>query len=172
MALKISKKCYFRLLFFIFLSVWLTACNQYTDLSTEQPYAEAIGKNFVLQQDYYIFKFTDNNEVVIGKANQLPKLISQKYIGFKSGNLTIVGIAKSGQLFLIEKIIEKKTLEDYYYNYYILLSSLNSSQIYEINASLLCNALHNPPFTKTWSDPPIFDPKAALPLPSDGIWWK
>ena len=172
MTLKITRRFYFGLSLLLFLSACLVACDKYTDLSIEQPYAEAIRKYFILQQDYYIFKFSDENDLVIGKAAQLPKDIDSRYIGSNFSNIKIIGIAKSGQLFQIEKITKKKTIEDTYYTYSISLHSLNNNYLYKINASLLCNSMKNPPFTKTWSDPPIFNPKAALPLPSDGIWWK
>ena len=55
---------------------------------------------------------------------------------------------------------------------YVSLVNKGSLPFHNLDANDLVNTFHNPPHTKTWSDPPIFDPKAALPLPSDGVWWK
>ena len=167
-----SKKIYFELCLLLSLLFFLASCNTCTNLNNKEPYIEAIGKKFVLQQDYYIFKFIDRNDLILGKVAQLPNDIDSKYIGSKFSNLKIIGIVKLGQLFQIEEIIRKQTIEDSYYNYYIVLQSLDHAYSYKVNASLLCNTMENPPFKKTWSDPPIFESNAALPLPSDGIWWK
>ncbi len=145
-------------------------CEKKIDLSFKQPYIQAIGKFFVLQQDYYIFRFNDSNDLFIGKISEIPDEVNPQYIGLRFHEGTIIGIVKQGELFQMQKIIESETIEDSYYDYYISISPQNVL----LNASLVATKeiFHNPPFTKTWSDPPIFDPKAALPLPSDGIWWK
>lgn len=160
--------CHFILVFFCLAN--FIGCTKKTDLSSTEPYAQAIGKSFVLQQDYYIFKFNDSPDLLIGKISEIPDEVNSKYIGFRFHEGVIIEIVKQKELFQIQRIIETQTIEDSYYDYYVSIPPRNIL----INASFLATdeIFHNPPFTKTWSDPPIFDPKAALPLPSDGIWWK
>jgi len=109
-------------------------------------------------------------DLFIGRVSELPKEISSTNIGNKFSEMTIVGIVKKGEVFQIKKIVEKITIESSYDYYYGLF--LDKNLLLETSFLTTERLFHNPPFTKTWSDPPIFDPKAALPLPSDGIWWK
>ncbi len=151
--------------------VCFVGCEKRIDLSLQEPYRQAVGKSFVLQRDYYIFQFSDSPNLFIGRISELPEEVSSSYIGNKFSGMTIVGIAKKGEIFQIKKIVEKETIETSDKNYYSLLLPENIL----VDVSFLAIGaffFHNPPFTKTWSDPPIFDPKAALPLPADGIWWK
>jgi hypothetical protein len=154
----------------IFCSSVFIGCEKKIDLSSKEPYIQSIGKFFVLQQDYYTFRFNDSDDLFIGKISEIPDEVNPRFIGLRFHEGIIIGIIKKGDLFQIKKIMKKNTIEDSYYDYYISISSQNTL----INSSFLAISVsfHNPPFTKTWSDPPIFDPKAALPLPSDGIWWK
>lgn len=164
------KTSYFKLFLAFFCSISFIGCEKKIDLSSQEPYSQVIGKSFVLQQDYYIFKFNDSPDLLIGKISEIPDEVNPKYIGFRFHEGVIIAIVKQQELFQIQKIIETETIEDSYYDYYASIPPRNIL----INASFLATreTFHNPPFTKTWSDPPIFDPKAALPLPSDGIWWK
>ncbi len=164
----ILQKLYFRFLLLLLCFVFLAGCEKKIDLSSIEPYAQAIEKSFVLQQDYYIFRFDDSNNLLIGRINEFPTDVSSKYIGQKFDHATIIGCVVKGQSFVIKKIVREETIEDFYENYYVTFAP----ESILIDVSLLSEVFHNPPFTKTWSDPPIFDPKAALPLPSDGIWWK
>jgi len=156
--------------FFLTCLAPLIGCEKRTDLSSTEPYARVIGKSFVLQQDYYIFCFDNSTNSLIGRVNEFPAEVSNKYVGEKFGHAKILGCASKGQEFFIQKVEREETFESSYENYYAILIPKNIF----IEVSLLATSeiFHNPPFTKTWSDPPIFDPKAALPLPSDGIWWK
>lgn len=165
------EKLYFRFSLILFCSILFIGCTRRIDLSSQQPYFQAIGRSFVLQQDYYIFRFNDSNELVIGSQPEFPKQISSKYIDCKFHGATIVGIAKKNSIIKIEKIVEENvTLAGTFDYFYVSLQG--STEFKKLDAFDLVSIINNPPTTKTWSDPPIFDPKAALPLPSDGIWWK
>lgn len=158
-------------LLLLFCFVFFTACETKTDLSSIEPYVRALGKEFVLQKDYYVFKVDNGMHLCIGEDFYLPKSVDKKYIGLKNGDAYIVGIAKKGTILKIKKFIEEyATLAGTFDYLYVAIDG--HSDFGDVNADSLRNSIHNPPTTKTWSDPPIFDPKAALPLPSDGIWWK
>jgi len=165
------QKLYDQFFLIIFFLILLVGCEKKIDLSSTEPYAKAIGKSFVLQQDYYIFRFNDSNELIVGNQFGFPKEVSQKYIGCKFREATLIGIAKKSSIIKIKNIVEENvTLAGTFDYFYVSLQG--STEFNKLDAFDLVNIINNPPITKTWSDPPIFDPKAALPLPSDGIWWK
>jgi hypothetical protein len=162
-----------RLALLILLPLCLAACSKYTDLNNKKPYVEAVGKKFVLQQDYYIFRIHSGVHLYIGDYFALPRQVEQKNIGFKNNDINILGIAKAGQIIQIDKFFEKTATISGSFNFlYVSLLVGSSSKCHELDATGLMNMMKNPPFTTTWSDPPIFDAKYALPLPSDGVWWK
>jgi len=168
---KSTQKSYSHFFLVLCCSVFFIGCQERTDLSVKRPYAHVIGKQFVLQRDYYIFKVDGATHPYIGEYFYLPKFIDEKYIGSKNGDAYILGIAKKGTVIKIKKFIEEYiTLAGTFDYLYVSIDGY--SDFGDVNANSLSNSLNNPPTTKTWSDPPIFDPKAALPLTSDGIWWK
>lgn len=156
----------------------LASCTQATKMNQQEPYKTAIGKNFFLQKDLYIYQFNDpGSSLCIGDANNManysigiPKVIDEKYIGTKGQYITIKGVVKKGDVMTIKNIIKKQTFEDLNFIYNVVFGK-NSYSNQALDASDIIN-LKNPPFTTTWSDPPIFDAKYALPLASDGVWWK
>lgn len=173
MILKIAKNFYFGLALLVFLSACLIACDKYTNISVEQPYAEAIGKYFVLQRDYYLYQVHGATHTYIGCFYALPKIVDQRYIGLKNNEVSIIGLAKAGQLIQLSKFFEETAVLAGSFNFlYVSLINGSNSNFHELDATGLMNMGKTPPFTKTWSDPPIFKADAALPLPSDGIWWK
>ncbi|MCX6958002.1 MAG: hypothetical protein NT164_05660 [Verrucomicrobiae bacterium] len=147
-------------------------CEKKIDLSSQEPYLQAIGKSFVLQQDYYVYTIRGSTHTYLGEDFWLPKQIDSKYIGFDNSEVKILGIAKKGVAIKIKKILLEENIESSYDYYFVSLDNDFLSRYGDLDVSGFLNSFHNPPTTKTWSDPPIFDPKVALPLPSDGIWWK
>lgn len=146
-------------------------CKERTVLNAKEPYIQAVAKQFVLQNDYYVFKVDGATRPYIGENFYLPRSIDPKYIGSKNGEVCVLGIAKKGTAIKVEKFIEEYVTLAGTFDY-LYVSIDGHVDFGDVNADSLTNSLNNPPTTKTWSDPPIFDPKAALPLPSDGIWWK
>ena len=68
---------------FISILLILCSCDKYTNLNSKSPYKEAIGKEFLLQNDYYIYKVHGATHTYIGTFYALPKLIKYQYIGLK-----------------------------------------------------------------------------------------
>lgn len=166
-----NKKTFFKICLFLLLIICGAACNKTTNLNNQLPYNMAVEKSFVLQRDYYIFRARNITSPYIGEDFWLPKQIDSKYIDFENGEVKILGVAKKGAILRIKKFVEEyRTLAGTFDYLYVAIEGFPG--LGNVNADSLTNSLHNPPTTKTWSDPPIFDPKAALPLPSDGIWWK
>ena len=163
----------------------LASCT--IDLNRQEPYFRAIGKQFVLQQDLYIYYFNDYNKypylvplpckLYLGTtagfgslSYDLPEKVEEKYIGSKNSYFTLLGILSKGTVMSVKRIVEHKTLDNSY-TLYIVSPNQGSFENQEIDSFGICD-FSNPPFTKTWSDPPIFKAEYALPLPSDGVWWK
>lgn len=175
-----------KLFFPIVASILLVSCMQ--DLSKKEPYVKAIGKHFVLQKDLYLYQFNDAGKhpylspwpckLCIGYVTpkdtifyDLPSSVEEKYIGAQNSHVTLKGILWKGSTFTIKRIVEQKSFDNAYYLY--LISPDQGPFVgEEIEPSDIEEIVTNPPYVPTWSDPPIFDPKAALPLPSDGVWWK
>lgn len=170
----------------IAIAVLLIGCTK--NLSRRAPYREAIGKQFVLQQDLYVYYCNDYEEgswlsfpckLRLGTTtnlpatfdNGLPRTVKEKYIGTKNSYITLAGILRKGTTFTIKRIIKQKTVDNVYY-FYLIAPTQGPFAGQEIEPSDFVAIFENPPYTKTWSDPPIFDPRYALPLPSDGVWWK
>lgn len=170
----------FKVVIMIFSFIGLISCTQTTNISDQEPYKTAIGKHFILQKDMYVYQFNDpESSLRIGLVTDMsnpsigiPNIIDKKYIGIKGAYITIKGVAEKGEICTIKNIIKKQTFENSTCKYYISLNNNIISSIQEIDTYDIVNISHNPPDTKTWSDPPIFKADAALPLPSDGIWWK
>ncbi len=167
------------------LALLLVSCTK--NLSQREPYLQAIGKQFVLQQDVYIYYFNDYDKyhwlsfpckLRIGQITpkdsffyNLPSTVEEKHIGTKNSEVTLKGILWKGSTFTIKRIVRQKTVDNCYY-FYLILPNQGFFKDQEINPSDFVNIFENPPYTPHWSDPPIFDPKYALPLPADGVWWK
>ena len=164
----------------------MVACMK--NLNKKEPYAKTIGRHFVLQKDMYLYQFNDADghpwlcphpcKLCVGHVTpedtffyNLPEAVEERYIGAKNSYVTLKGILWKGSTFIIKRIVEQKTLDDYYY-FYLISPDQGPFANQEIDPSDFVNIFENPPYNKNWSDPPIFDPRYALPLPSDGIWWK
>ena len=169
--IKNIKRLFIGLVLVILLSFCLVACNNYEDLSGKQPYVESIGKKFILQQDYYIYTFRESPHLYLGEAIGLPKDINEKYIGTKYIDGSIIGIAKKGQIIQVNKFSKEIAVMAGSF-YFLYVSLANNPKFNKLDAIGLMNTMKNPPFTTTWSDPPIFKTEYALPVPSDGVWWK
>jgi len=166
---------------FISFSLLLTlvGCTHVTDLSRQEPYIQAIGKQFVLRQDMYIYQFNDpGSSLRIGDIRStnnppnIPDVIDERYIGTEGAYITLRGVARKGEIFTVKSVIKKQTFEDVTYKYYISLNNNSTIPPTEQIDTYDISNFNNPPDTKTWSDPPIFQANAALPLSSDVIWWK
>jgi hypothetical protein len=179
------KRCILRVIV-IFLGCALTSCT--IDLSKKKPYREAIGKQFVLQQDFYIYYFNDYGEhsylsspckLCLGTTHTLAgtfsyglsERVDEKYIGSKNFWVTLEGVLHKGTVVTLKRVLEQRTFENTYF-YYIISPNQGPFAGQEIDPYDITHMFSNPPYSKTWSDPPIFESNAALPLPSDGIWWK
>ena len=174
-----------RIFLSVMASILLVSCTQ--DLSKKDPYISAIGKHFALQEDLYLYQFHDSFsdswppdpcKLRIGHVTPkddlffgLSENIEEKYIGTKNLYVTLKGILWKGSTFTIKRIVEQKSLNDEYC-FYLISPEQGPFAGQEIESSDIVEIVTNPPFTKTWSDPPIFKEKYALPLPSDGVWWK
>ena len=154
-------------------------CSSTKNISKEFPYNQCIGKQFILKEDMYIFQDHDSSEYSIAGPNSgitgLPPLVNKNYLTnlyYTKNNtyLFIDGIIQKGSVFSIIKVNYVKTFELSYVDFLISFSN-NSVVTHELLSGDICN-LDNPPFTKTWSDPPIFKANLVEPLPSDGVWWK
>jgi hypothetical protein len=173
-----SKRRYFFILF-ILMACAITGCTSVKDISKERPYSEAIGKSFVLQQDMYIFQYNGDPGLNLGRlinkdhvVNGIPIEVNEKYIGLKCLQLTIKGVIKKGDVIILSSVKEERSFNDIFYGYYVIIKTQPHFANKELRVSSMLNVLKNPPYTQTWSDPPIFKAEYALPLPSDGVWWK
>jgi hypothetical protein len=149
---------------------------------------QAVGKHFVLQHDFYIYYFNDYGKYAylsfpcklrLGTTHTLAgdfgyglaQRVDQKYVGSKNFWVTLEGFLPKGSVVTITRVVEHKTVDGHYF-FYIISPDQGSFRGKDINPSDIVQIFRNPPYTKTWSDPPIFKPSEALPLASDGIWWK
>ena len=166
------------LLLIVLCSAALSGCWA-RDVGAEKPYSTAVGKSFVLQKDLYIFKFQSEESILIGEPQinnrNMPNEVSNKYIGqsyyYAPGKIIILGTASRGGVIKITKAIENPP-DMGGVSYVIKVEKNRIGYNFDINADGIQNYAHNPPVTPTWSDPPIFKAEYALPVPSDGIWWK
>lgn len=158
------------------------------DVSNDIPYKTAIGKSFILQEDVYIYSYLDSPRLVLGSpigilpyVNGHAPTVDAKFIGLKTNQIIIRGIAKKESILSIKEISIHKDVDNTYPDY--IANIKGEEKQYLHMSSELLDLQKNPPFTTTWrnkdappvpiwSDPPIFKAKYALPLPSDGIWWK
>ena len=164
----------------------LASCT--VNLSRRQPYMQAVGKHFILQHDFYIYYFNDYGKyaylsfpckLCLGTTHTLAgdfgyglsKIVDQKYVGSKNFWVTLEGFLPKGSVVTITRVVEHKTLDGHYF-FYIISPDQGPFRGHDINPSDIMHIFRNPPYTQYWSDPPIFEAQAALPLPSDGIWWK
>ncbi|NBV29833.1 hypothetical protein EBS02_12625, partial [bacterium] len=160
---------------FIILSLVLlcSGCSITKNISDQPPYNQCIGKKFVLKEDMYIFKDDDTSLYSIAPQNSglpnVPRFIDPKYIGRHIHNLTVTAIVSKGSIFNVIRVINAITFDDSYTRYLIAFDNIPSIKNGIITTEIL--NLDNPPYTPHWSDPPIFEARYALPLPSDGIWW-
>jgi len=167
---------------FAFMLAFFSACqlrHGVEDVSNQDPYRTSVGQKFVLQRDLYIYKFNDSAALRLGTAGDMPPYsigvpqdVSSEHTGLKTDYLTILGVAEKGQTFTIKKVEYKK---DYYFpsiSYIVVLDNNLLFREKELATLQLVNLKNNPPQTKGFSTPPIFQPDMALPLASDGEWWK
>ncbi|MDR1192540.1 MAG: hypothetical protein LBK60_12895 [Verrucomicrobiales bacterium] len=158
----------------------LSGCNFYRDLSNKEPYKQVIGKSFVLQQDCYanIYKqLGESNDICLTPLGVLThwKLdsVNEKYIGREDFYQKIVGVVKTGQVLRITRVRELISFERNSIIYYakIVNSEPNQANLIELDMTFVTQLQDKIPWEK-FSDPPIFRSKYALPLESDGVWWK
>ncbi|MBX9742723.1 MAG: hypothetical protein K2W99_04210 [Chthoniobacterales bacterium] len=160
-----------------FFIVWYLSRTVTEDLSNQFPYSQSIGKHFVLAEDMYLFKDRGSSQLSIAGShsgiNGLPYLVSEKCLQDYGGDnqyLKVYGIIKKGSIFTVEQVVEERTFESSFLEFIIDFhnSSLPKKIFY---TGTILNWKYYP-FTQNLGDPPIFDPRYALPLPADGIWWK
>ena len=178
-----------RILLLLTASLFVSSCVE--DLSHQSPYSRAIGKSFILQQDLYIYSSLGSSGLVIGTPlgllpyeQGLPPKVDSKHIGFKNNEFVIKGVVVKKSKITLKKIVINWSIEDSSPAYIFSIDSNLNNKGSSISASYqLLQLQKNPPFTTIWrnknappvpiwSDPPIFKAEYALPLPSDGIWWK
>ena len=167
-----------RILLLLTVSLFVSSCVK--DLSHQSPYSMAIGKSFILQQDLYIYNNIGYSDLNIGLPRIIPQEVDEKYIGYKDNQIIIKGVALKNSTVKISNIISEVTGQGDYVSYIALING-NTPNV--TIAMEILNFQKNPPITlegrnkdappvPIWSDPPIFKAEYALPLPSDGIWWK
>jgi hypothetical protein len=164
---------------FLFLFL-LNGYSRITDLSSQEPYSQAIGRRFVLQQNMYVYEFNDlgrpfriGNRIPNPACIGIPEMIDERYIGTQGRYVTLRAVARRGSILTIKSVIKKETFENMTCKYYISLDHNSTIPATEqIDTYDITNIYHNPPDTKSWFDPPIFQATAALPLASDPVWWK
>ena len=165
--------------FFILLMTSLAACQPTArDLSSSSPYNRAVGKRFVLQKDLYVIKFLDGSGFMLGLAKSfpagsgVPDDVNLNYIGFKKHNIEIVGVAQRGDVIEIERVTQTGNSYFLAVDYYITLILGRNNLKESVSTFPLLNLDNNPPKATTLATPPIFKADMALPLESDGEWWK
>ena len=172
-------------IYLVLLLVLLTSCT--VNLSKRDPYYQAIGRSFVLQHDFYIYYFNDHGKysyisfpckLRLGTTSHLgnfayglSKSVEEKYVGSKNDWVTLEGFLPKGTVVTIKRIVKERDLDGNFF-FYIVSPAQGPFVGQDINPSDIVALFNNPPYSRTWSDPPIFKADAALPLPSDGIWWK
>lgn len=167
-----------RILLLLTASFFASSCVK--DLSHQSPYSKAIGKNFILQQDMYIYNNIGYADLNIGFPRIIPQEVDKKYIGYKDNQIIIKGVASKNSTIKITNIISEMTGQGNHVSYLAIVNGSTSNVIIDTG---IMNILNNPPISilpnskdatpvPIWSDPPIFKAEYALPLPSDGIWWK
>jgi len=173
-----SKRRFFYVLF-ILISCAITGCTSVKDVSNEMPYVQAVGKTFVLEKDMYIFQYNGYPSFNLGRlinedhvVNGIPIEVNEKYIGLKCLQVTIKGVVRKGDVIILSSVKEERSFNDVFYGYYVIIKNQPHFANQELRVASMLNILKNPPVSQKWSDPPIFKAEYALPLPSDGVWWK
>ena len=142
----------------------------------------------MLQHDFYIYFFNDYGEysylsfpcklrlgtpdTLAGTfAYGLSTSVEEQSVGSKNDWVTLKGFLPQGTVLTIKRIVKERTWDGDYF-FYIVSPTRGPFADQDINPSDIVALLSNPPYRRTWSDPPIFKANEALPLASDGIWWK
>ena len=88
------------------------------NVSSQSPYSELMGKKFILQQDFFIFNFLDDQQrKLVGNSSRcsaLPKEVSSQFIGKRFNSVVIVGIVPKGLAFTVVRLQVERTIESSY----------------------------------------------------------
>jgi hypothetical protein len=167
--------------------VAMSGCTKIENVSNRFPMKQAIGKKFITQQELVLFELDEfgksitGDRVYLGIPGKCPGLYDisitniKQYVGRKINGTSVIGVVKKGSIITISKIMQRTAIEDSFVNYSAYIYSLPEYTDYSCDITLSMDSrsiIHSPPYTKTWAEPPLFSPDVALPVQSDGTWWK
>jgi hypothetical protein len=133
-------------------------CTTITDLSSQSPYAEWMGRQFVLVQDCYVFKFKDDKRTLyVGRGiNLMPPDVAPQFVNKQFNGMTLLGILKRGSKFTIVGCYEERDIEDVIRNFEATLNEKTG----EFRGAILNVAF----LTDLTKNPPVFNEVLAKPL--------
>ena len=186
--MRFFKKYYILFVIFILaINVTISGCTKIENKSSKFPIKQAIGKKFITQQDLVLFeqdvfgKSITGDRVYLGIAGKTPGIYHisitniDQYIGRKINGTSVIGVVKKSSIITISKIILRTSIETSSVSYSAYILSLPKYNDYscDITGSMDTTSIENsPPYKNSWAEPPLFSPDVALPLQSDGAWWK
>ena len=152
------KRCILRVIL-IFLGCALASCT--IDLSKKKPYLQSIGKQFVLQQDFYIYYFNDYGKhsylsfpckLRLGTTHSLGNFayglserVDEKHVGSKNNHVTLEGVLHKGSVVTLKRVVEQRTFENTYF-FYIISPNQGPFAGQEINPSDITHMFSNPSY--------------------------
>jgi len=147
------------LLVAIALSVIYEGCTSVSDVSTQTPYSEMMGKKFVLLQDCYVYRTKETGtNLFVGNAaigHFLPVEVSSAFINKKIGkDVLIVGILHEGTMFKIVKCEKQQSPEDVFLRFKVQLEK-SSFQESILDVSDLTDMTKNPPVFRNGMAKPL-----------------
>jgi len=145
---------------FLFVATFLfQGCTSIKDLSSQSPYAEWMGRQYVLEQDCYVFKVNDNPSVpFVGRdLYRLPADVAPQFVDEHSNEDKILGILQKGSKFTIVGIHEVRNIEGVVRDF---------EATFDEKTGRFHGAVLNVRFLTDWTKiPPVFNETLAMPVP-------
>jgi hypothetical protein len=116
----------------LLLSGWLLG-PKLKSISSQPRYAQMLSKHYRLRVDCYIVKdLTDSQGRVLliwpgRKRAGLPVPVSEEHVGHKTGEDEILGTALKGTTFIVKDVVERKTAENTFHIFLVVLDSDRSA---------------------------------------------
>jgi hypothetical protein len=87
-------------------------CTTISDLSSQSPYVEWVGRQFVLTQDCYVFKVKEKpGTLYVGRNLYLmPSEVAPQFVDKHFSDITILGILRTGSQFTIVGCYEERDI--------------------------------------------------------------
>jgi len=159
-------KRFHQLLSLLLLSVLCGSCiGPNTDPVLPSVRAAYIGQEYVLLEDCYLFKFTNDDQLRIGihyktpsfGAMGLPEIVDKMNIGKQFGDAIIVAIIPSGTNLRIKNIHQEISFEEGNMVWFICDLVINGKVEYgDVNTLFIQTA-----FDGNGSKPPVFNPETV-----------